>query len=136
MFGKRRKRDHSTLDFKTPNYAMNDEYKSENLVVANLQYVSSKPTDFGPMVETTKQRYIFEKVEEEDKVRYREVFTGFVANTSEEYFDLPYVVNIKPLQEVVPSVSETLPKYGLLLLVNEVNKQKVKVKVVKRQGKK
>ena len=91
MFGKRRKKDHSTLNFKTPNYTMNDEYNTKNLVVAKLQYVSSKPTDFGPMVETTKQRYIFEKVEEEDNVRYREVFTGFVAKDSEEYFDLPYV---------------------------------------------
>lgn len=135
MFGKRRKRDHSTLNFKTENYGMSDNYNTENLVVANLQYVSSKYTDFGPMVETTKQRYIFEKIEEEDGVRYREVFTGFVANTSEEYFDLPYVVNIKPLQEVVPSVAKTIPKYGLLLLVNEVNKQKVKVKVTKKQGK-
>lgn len=134
MFGKRRKKDHSTLNLNTQNYTMNDEYNTENLVVANLQYVSSKPTDFGPMVETTKQRYIFEKVEEEDNVRYREVFTGFVAKDSEEYFDLPYVVNVKPLQEVVPSVAQTIPKYGLLLLVNEVNKQKVKVKVAKKQG--
>lgn len=135
MFGKRRKKDHSELNFKTANYSMSDTYNSDNLVVANLQYVSSKYTDFGPMVETTKQRYIFEKVQEEDKVRYREVFTGFVANTSEEYFDLPYAVNIKPLREVISSVAETLPKYGLLLAVNEINKQKVKVKVVKRQGK-
>ena len=135
MFGKRKKKDHSSLNFKTPNYGMSDNYKSENLVVAKLQYVSSKYTDFGPMVETTKQRYIFEKIEEEEKIRYREVFTGFVSNTSEEYFDLPYVVDIKPLQEVVPSVAETIPKYGLLLLVDEINKQKVKVKVTKRQGK-
>ena len=135
MFGKRKKRDHSTLDFKTPNYGMSDSYKTENLVVAKLQYVSSKYTDFGPMVETTKQRYIFEKIEEDDQLRYREVFTGFVAKTSEEFFDLPYVVDIKPLQEVVPSVAEEVPKYGLLLLIDEVNKQKVKVKVTKRQGK-
>lgn len=135
MFGKRKKRDHSTLDFKTPNYGMSDSYKTENLVVAKLQYVSSKYTDFGPMVETTKQRYIFEKIEEDDQLRYREVFTGFVAKTSEEFFDLPYVVDIKPLQEVVPSVAEEVPKYGLLLLIDEINKQKVKVKVTKRQGK-
>ena len=135
MFGKRKKRDHSTLDFKTPNYGMSDSYKTENLVVAKLQYVSSKYTDFGPMVETTKQRYIFEKIEEDDQLRYREVFTGFVAKTSEEFFDLPYVVDIKPLQEVVSSVAEEVPKYGLLLLIDEVNKQKVKVKVTKRQGK-
>ena len=87
------------------------------------------------MVETTKQKYIFEKVEENERERYREVFTGFVANTSEEYFDLPYVVNIKSLREATPTVAETIPKYGLLLLIDELNKQKVKVKVVKKQGK-
>ena len=136
MFGKRKKRDHSALDFKSENYEMSDSFKSENLVVANLEYVSSKYTDFGPMVEKTRQRYIFEKLqgEAENQPRYREIFTGFIAKTSEEYFDLPYVVNIKPLQEVVPTVAKTIPKYGMLLLVDEINKQKVKVKVTKRQG--
>lgn len=136
MFGKRKKRDHSTLGFKSENYEMSESFKSENLVVANLEYVSSKYTDFGPMVEKTRQRYIFEKLqgETENQPRYREIFTGFIAKTSEEYFDLPYVVNIKPLQEVVPTVAETIPKYVMLLLVDEINKQKVKVKVTKRQG--
>lgn len=128
MFG-RKKKEKSTLNFKTENHSMNDNYNSENLVVANLEYVSSEYTDYGPMVKRTKQRYLFEKVEGEEGVRYREVFTGFVANTQEEYFDLPYAVNIKPLKTLIPTVAETIPKYGLLLLVEEINKQKVKVKV-------
>ena len=136
MFGKRKKKDNSEVNFKSKNYEMSDTFNSANLVVANLQYVSSKYTDFGPMVETTKQRYIFEKIQEEDKERYREIFTGFIANTSEEYFDLPYVVNIKPLQEVVPTIASTIPKYGMLLLIDEINKQKVKVKVVNKSEKK
>lgn len=132
MFGKRRKKDHSTLNFKTNNYEMNDSYDTSNLVVGNLEYVSSKYTDFGPMVEKTKQKYIFEKITEEDKIRYREIFTGFVADTESAYFDLPYVVDIVPLKERISNVAERVPKYGLLLLIDEINRA-VKVKVHKKQ---
>ena len=132
MFGRRRKKDHSTLNFKTNNYEMNDSYDTSNLVVGNLEYVSSKYTDFGPMVEKTKQKYIFEKITEEDKTRYREIFTGFVADTESAYFDLPYVVDIVPLKERISNVAERVPKYGLLLLIDEINKS-VKVKVHKKQ---
>lgn len=132
MFGKRRKKDHSTLNFKTNNYEMNDSYDTSNLVVGNLEYVSSKYTDFGPMVEKTKQKYIFEKITEEDKTRYREIFTGFVADTESAYFDLPYVVDIVPLKERISNVAERVPKYGLLLLIDEINRA-VKVKVHKKQ---
>lgn len=132
MFGRRRKKDHSTLNFKTNNYEMNDSYDTSNLVVGNLEYVSSKYTDFGPMVEKTKQKYIFEKITEEDKTRYREIFTGFVADTESAYFDLPYVVDIVPLKERISNVAERVPKYGLLLLIDEINRA-VKVKVHKKQ---
>ena len=82
------------------------------------------------LFKTTKQRYIFEKIEEDGKVRYREVFTGFIADTESAYFDLPYVVNIKPIDKVLDKVTETLPKYSLLLAIDEINTtQKVKVKI-------
>lgn len=132
MFGRRRKKDHSTLNFKTNNYEMNDSYDTSNLVVGNLEYVSSKYTDFGPMVEKTKQKYIFEKIIEEDKTRYREIFTGFVVDRESAYFDLPYVVDIVPLKERISNVAERVPKYGFLLLIDEINRA-VKVKVHKKQ---
>ena len=129
MFGKRRKKEEDSLKFKSENYKMKDNYNKDDLVVANLEYVMSAYTDFGPMVKTTKQRYIFEKIEEDGKVRYREVFTGFIADTESAYFDLPYVVNIKPIDKVLDKVTETLPKYSLLLAIDEINTtQKVKVK--------
>ena len=136
MFGKRKKRENSSLNFKSENYCMKDNYKSGDLVVGNLEYVSSKYTDFGPMVETTKQRYIFEKIIEEDgKIRYREIFTGFIADTESAYFDLPYAVNLKPINEALENIAEEVPKYGLMLVSNEINKiQKVKVKAkIKKQ---
>lgn len=128
MFGRKRKKDNNIVDFKTKNYEMSESYESANLVVANLQYISSRYTDYGPMVETTKQKYIFEVITQEEETRYREVFSGFVANDKEEFFDLPYVVNVKPLNETINNVAETVPKYGLLLLLDQVNRvQKVKV---------
>lgn len=126
---KGKSKDSESFNFKSKNYNMNDNYKSSDLVVANLEYVSSNYTPNGPMVERTNQKYIFEEIKENGTIRYREIFTGFIADKEEHYFDLPYVVNIKKLTEEVPTVANSIPKYGLLLLINEVNvPKKVKVK--------
>ena len=45
------------------------------------------------------------------------------------YFNLPYVVNIVPINEIIPKIKTTISKYSLILLLNEVNnddKQKIK----------
>lgn len=136
MFGKKKQnKEEEKLDFQTKNYQMNDTYKTENLVVGNLQYISSKYTGgSGPKVETTKQKYIFEKIEVDDNIRYREVFTGFIADTDSNYFDLPYVINIKPLKDVIKTVAEIIPKYGLLLAIDEINKmENIKPKVMTKK---
>lgn len=136
MFGKRKKKEEDSVKFKTENYKMKDNYNKDDLVIANLEYVMSAYVDFSPIVKTTKQRYIFEKIEEDGKIRYREVFTGFIADTESSYFDLPYVVNIKPMDKVLDKVAETIPKYSLLLAIDEINSiQKVKVKVKVRNKK-
>ena len=123
MFGKKKEKQRSDLlNFKTENYKMQDSYKADNLVVANLEYISSEATPYGPMVKKTTQKYIFEMINENGKIRYREIFTGFIADFEEShYFDLPYVVDIISLVEQVPSVANTISKYGLLLVLNEVN---------------
>ena len=55
MFGKKKQ----SLNFKSDNYKLNDDnYVTNNLVVANLEYISSEPTPYGPMVKQTKQIYI------------------------------------------------------------------------------
>lgn len=123
------KSDNSTnksVEFKTENYVMPDSFLSEKLFVANIEYVSSIRTLYGPTVKMTDQKYVFEKIEEGSKVRYREVFTGFLADTESGYFDLPYVVNIEPLNEVLSNVSARVPKYSLLLVINEINRKEEK----------
>lgn len=132
MFGKKKQNEKKeSLNFKSDNYKLNDNYKTDNyktdnLVVANLDYISSKLTPYGPMVKQTEQKYIFELLNENGKIRYREIFTGFVADAEENhYFDLPYVVNIVSLKEQVPDVADIIPKYGLLLVLNEVNTKKI-----------
>ena len=128
MFGKKKQNQkNNQLNFKSDNYKINDSYKTDDLVVANLEYISSEATPYGPMVKQTEQKYIFEMLNENGKTRYREIFTGFIADAEEShYFDLPYVVNIVSLKERVPSVAENIPKYGLLLVLNEVNTKKLK----------
>lgn len=121
MFGKTRRKDDSS-NFSSHNYKMKDNYNTGNLVVANLKYISSEATPGGPVVRETLQKYIFELVKKNEKIRYREIFTGFIADSHENgYFDLPYVINIRPLKEEVPSVANHIAKYGLLLVLNEVN---------------
>lgn len=138
MFGKSKKTNNDDLKFKSENYKMTDTYKTEDLVIGNLQYVSSKYTNSGPMMVTTKQKYVFEKIDVEGKIKYREVFTGFIADTDSNYFDLPYIVNIKPIKETIKNIAETLPKYGLLLVIDEINKiennkQNIKVMTKKKR---
>lgn len=133
MFGKKKQNQkNNQLNFKSDNYKINDSYKTDDLVVANLEYISSEATPYGPMVKQTEQKYIFEMLNENGKTRYREIFTGFIADAEEShYFDLPYVVNIVSLKEHVPSVAENIPKYGLLLVLNEVNTKKLEKKLKK-----
>lgn len=133
MFGKKKQNQkNNQLNFKSDNYKINDSYKTDDLVVANLEYISSEATPYGPMVKQTEQKYIFEILNENGKTRYREIFTGFIADAEEShYFDLPYVVNIVSLKEHVPSVAENIPKYGLLLVLNEVNTKKLEKKLKK-----
>ena len=133
MFGKKKeKQKNDSLNFKSENYQMKDNYNADNLVVANLEYISSEATPYGPMVKKTTQKYIFEILNENGKTRYREIFTGFIADCEEShYFDLPYAVNIITLKEEVPSVANNIPKYGLLLVLNEVN-TKNKTKKLKK----
>ncbi len=128
MFGKNRKRiegkseeKKEKLDFETLGYIMPEFFDSNNLVVANLEFVSNRVTTNGPMVETTEQKYIFERINENGKERFREVFTGFVADSGDaKYFNLPYIVSETPINEVL-NVADKLPRYGLLLVLNEIN---------------
>ena len=61
-------------------------------------------------------------------IKYQEIFTGFIAGDSAEgYFDLPYVVDMVALTEIlVDYKQEKIPKLGMLLTLNEVNSQMVK----------
>lgn len=118
MFRKNKKND--SLNFKSKNYKMRDNYDSNNLVVANLAYVTN---DDIPEEIYTDQKYIFEVVNIKGENRYIEIFTGFIMYADENiYFNLPYVVNIVPINEIIPKIKTTIPKYSLILLLNEVNK--------------
>ena len=128
MFGKNKKQveeqkeeKKENLDFETYGYIMPELFDSNNLVVANLEFVSNRVTTNGTMVETTEQKYIFERISDNGKERFREVFTGFVADNGDaKYFNLPYVVSEVPIREVL-DVADRLPRYGLLLVLNEIN---------------
>ena len=124
---KEKKLENNLSEVNSDNYKMQDYYKSDNLVIGNLEQISSEVTPYGPMVNKTTQKYIFEKINENGKTRYREIFTGFIfdSNESSHYFDLPYVVNIVPLKDKIPTITEDFHKYSLLLILDKVNEKRL-----------
>ena len=111
MFGKRKNKDI---------YIMKERYNADDLYLARFKWVSSEVTDFGPMDKETEIKYLFEKEGE----RYKEIFTGFEADISEKYFNLPYAIDIMPLTEVHEDLKgTTFPRLGMLTLFNVVNKK-------------
>ena len=116
------------------NYKMKEAYNTDSLLVANLEWISNEATTYGPMVKTTKQKYIFEEVVEEDKIRYRELFTGFVLDLENNVFNLPYPVNVRKLKDFIPDISDEVPKYSLLLILNDVNSIKIEEKEEKSRN--
>lgn len=116
------------FNFSPENYTMAEIYDAEKLVVGKLKYISSDATEFGPMVKKTSQKYIFEPIVINGMVKYQEVFTGFIVGESAEgRFDLPYVVDMEELTEILVDYKQTeIPKLGMLLTLNEVNSQTAK----------
>lgn len=115
---------------------MKDRYNTKDLFVANLQRVSSAITEYGPMIETTDQKYIFEKIVVNNNIEYREVFTGFTTKDENDtvkngcdfkYFDLPYVYEPQPFTDYFPeTIGITIPKLSLIWALNDINYSKNK----------
>ncbi len=114
-------------------YSMKDYYKSRNLVIGNLSYISNQSDAYEPMVITTAQKYIFETIDDEDSIKYQEIFTGFVASEEDlQFFNLPCVVNIERLSDKIENLSDEISKYAMLLVLDEINKP---VKLYKSKSK-
>ena len=121
MFRRKKEKEKNMVFFETKDYQMKYQYPASSLLVGNLEYVSNQ--EEMPTVVRTNQKYLFELVEDEGKLKYREVFTGFVTEGEKEcvFFNLPYVVEPIALKEVLPDVSEHLTKFALLLALDEIN---------------
>ena len=132
MFKKKQTKREEALNFKSNNYKIKDTFDTDSLVVANLEYISNEETPYSPMVKRTTQKYLFELIYENDKIRYREIFTGFIADTENYYFNLPYVVNIVPLKELEPTIANQINRYALLLVLNEINTKKEEKKLTRK----
>lgn len=124
MFGRKQQEIKKELDLKNENYNMKEVYDSANLVAGCLEYVSSRANDAcTPHIVKVQQRYLFEKIIKNGEEKYREIFTGYIADTISVYFDLPYIIDIKPVMDEV-ECAQRIPKYGMLLLFNDINDPK------------
>ena len=117
-------------------YKMKNNYDADKLIVANFERISSEATMYGPMVETTEQKYLFEIYKiNGSEIKYREIFTGFIANDKEKFFDLPYVVNPHPFTDYFPETKGTkIPKLSLLWAQNDINYSKKDIKELKKEN--
>ncbi len=121
-------------------YKMKDVYKADDIFVGCFERISSvidvDDFDFGPNIETTEQKYFFEKIKEDDKIKYREIFTGFVTESmfdSENcYFNFPYICKIEKYVDYFPNTEgKKIPKLSLIWAINDVN-CKNKSKILKK----
>ncbi len=145
MFGKNKKTIVEKLidnftgsSFGDRNYQMKDKYAADQLIVANFERIPKRKTEFGLIIETTEQKYIFEPVKDGEKIKYREIFTGFIANDEDEYLNLPYVVNPVSFTDYFPeTVGIEVPKLSLLWALNDINypKEKTEGQQLKREKK-
>lgn len=119
--------------FGDKNYKMKESYDADDLVVANLERILGMDNDSDDLVvETTKQKYIFEVIKDSEKPKYREIFTGFIASDTEESIDLPYVVNQAPITDYIPDTNGCeFPKLSLIWAINDINFPKKKEEVAK-----
>lgn len=110
------------------------EYEAEKLVIGKLEYVSSEFMEGGPISKRTNQYYLFEPIIVDGEMRYQEVFTGFIASDKlEGYFDLPYIIAIENLTEVLPGYEGLMiPRLGMLLLLDGVNSKMLEKKENKK----
>ena len=106
-------------------YIMKDYYKPENLVVAKFQKISNinMENSFTPIVKTTEQKYIFEIIFDKNGKKYREIFTGFIADDKDEgIFNLPHIIDPIPFTDYFPeTINSEIPKLGLIWVLNDIN---------------
>ena len=116
-------------------YVMKENYRADELVVANMQYISNQEDPHVPMLITTEQKYIFEIIRKNSgDIMYREVFTGYKFSGKPSHkksddvevvvWDFPYIVDVEPLSKKMDNVADIIPKYALLLVLNEVNEKR------------
>lgn len=122
------------LIFEEKNYKMKKEFDANNLLVGNLETITSGNIYDSPMIKITKQKYIFELRKDG---KYREIFTGFLAdkvNNTEngisfKYFDLPYINNIEQFTKYFPEYKgKKIPKLAFITIMDELNFSKEKEK--------
>lgn len=138
---------------------MKEKYNANDLYVGELEYISSEVTPYGPMVKKIKEKFIFEKVEivenkpkkgilslfkngtendveEETREEIQEVFTGVALDLDDaSYFDVPYIINMKPYVELFPEEKDSeICMMNMLLIHDDIN-QKSKTKTKKSNKK-
>lgn len=123
------------LVFEEKNYKMKKEYDADKLLVANLETITGDNIEEGPMIKITEQKYIFELKKDG---KYREIFTGFLAENADDskdgisfkYFYLPYATNIESFTKCFPEyIGKTIPKLAFINIINDLNFPNDKTKV-------
>lgn len=110
------------------NHVMKKAYNADDLVIADFVIMDEECQDLATI--KLKQKYLCEKINIKGIPKFREVFTGFITDTSEfelnDEDNLPRITTYVPLTAMIPEVKGlSIPKLSLIWLMNDINHQEI-----------
>ncbi len=130
MKEKQIKREKENNPFGDRNYQMQEEYLADEILVGKFTRVANDYDSLSPRVEKTNQKYFFVPIVSQDRMHYRELFTGFITDvrdntTKFSVFNFPYVCEVEKFTDYFPNMKGfSIPKLSLLWTLNDINDPK------------
>lgn len=106
------------------NYRMKEMYEADNLVVGKFKTITDKYTDGKQVDTTTELKYIFEMIIVDKEIKYQEIFTGYIVDTKDNCFNVPFLVDMAGFTSYFPNMSGVfIHKANLLWYLDGVNQK-------------
>lgn len=97
---------------KTNDINDNKMYAANNLFVANV----------SPKINGSNSKHIFEKIEHNGKIAYKEIISGTIATTDKKNTDLHHIDEIEQFSNYFPKMKKSeLPKIALIWAMNFIS---------------
>lgn len=116
------------------NYRMKEMYEADNLVVGKFRKITDKYIDGKQVDTTTELKYIFEMIIVDKEIKYQEIFTGYIVDTKENCFNVPFLVDIAEFTSYFPNINGVfIHKANLLWYLDGVNQKERNIVKTKKK---